>query len=243
MQDSGEEDEDIQPFAKLFERLTGGFAESDGADQTPRPGAKAKAGPNHKRQNQNRRGNVTDAKSEKGMDDREASDDEPLIPVQKRAKAAKTPGGTSAKVNLKRNFDEAADEAVGAAAAGSAREQTSTDCGDEMCADDREVMNRFEPLVAEMKEMKPSSTDETTFCQWAKDSWAVFWCDYHNDINDMGQDSRWFMCDHLPIAPSFHGVYLYYQTKVKFKKFKIFKSLKMFKVWSLKFKEFKVFKV
>ena len=163
MQDS-DEDEDTQPFAKLFQRLTGSIAENDTTDRIPKTVPKVKAAPtNNKRQNQNKGPgrSANDAKSEKGLDEREdPSDDEPLVPAPKKTRAAKNTG-TSARQNLKRNFDEAADE--------SNREQGLAD-GEDMCAEDKEIMNRFEPLVSELKEMKPvSSTDESAFSQWAKD--------------------------------------------------------------------------
>lgn len=171
MQDSGEEEEDLQPFAKLFQRLTGGCAGNDGTapDRTSRAGAaKPKAAPANKRQSNSKRTNNTDGKSERGIDDRDhGSDDEPLVPAPaiKRPKAA-AKGGPRA--NLKRNFDDAA-AADEAGAPGAPSGTVPVD--EEMNADDREVMNRFEPLVAELREMKPpgSSSDEASYAQWTKD--------------------------------------------------------------------------
>lgn len=102
-----------------------------------------------------------DKKSEKAadLDDGLPSEDEPLTrgPANKRHKPSKVKS-----TNLAPAFEAAA-------GAGSAADRS-----DEMSAEDREVMTRFESLVSEFKEMKPNSTDDNSFNQWAKDGLGRF---------------------------------------------------------------------
>ena len=100
-----------------------------------------------------------DKRSEKGDEPNDdgtlaGSDDEPIVPEpkNKRCKGAKQkpagrPSDASARV-------------------GPGKDVVQTGDGEDMNAEDREVVSRFEGLVQEHKEMNPGQD----FAQWSKDS-------------------------------------------------------------------------
>ena len=176
-----DEDEDDQPFAKLFARMSVGCAAKESSNApTPRPAVTSKPKPKP------RAGRHSDARSEKAREEEDEgvgpSDDEvPLVrpgnqnkeqPPPKRQRGPKAAVGKTPAAekidkslhpkNLGANFDAAAGE-------GGATGEINVHDGDDMTPEDHEVLKRFEPFIADQKEMNPRCDDEASFSQWVKD--------------------------------------------------------------------------
>ena len=177
MQES-EDDEDVQPFARLFARVSqANSVETSGSGVSmpvPKPAPKPRSGPSAKQPSQKKNTNAANAstntggnggnlpdpdkRSEKGEEANDdgtlvGSDDEPLVaePKNKRVKGAKQkPGGRTSDASAR---------------VGPGKEVVQTGDGEDMNSEDREVVSRFEALVQE-HEMNPGPD----FAQWSKDS-------------------------------------------------------------------------
>ena len=175
VQDNEEED-DIQPFARLFARVSsaqsGGVAGGGGGggtkqqhnanvhpggkEKTERPVAKPRPAP--KRQ----------AKIDKLEEDDDSEEDVTREPEAPKAKRQKGPGPKqSTRTTSRPNGKEPKDAEPDVDAEDAAEEGETAGVG--LSDEDREVIQRFETLVLEHKEMVPSTRDDTGFNQWAKD--------------------------------------------------------------------------